>query len=87
VLRAGNDRLIASAAADRLTALTPEPRTEVVVEGDHMGVGQDRWKLLEEVVRLSRAWLVSEGAIVAAGAEPRPGAARADGGAELSLPR
>jgi hypothetical protein len=78
LLRAGKDRLVAPGAALRLTDLTPEPRKEIVVEGDHMGVGRDRWKLLEQVVALSRAWLVSEGAIVPAGGEraPRPARAR-----------
>lgn len=84
VLHAGNDRLIARGAADRLTALTPEPRTVVVVEGDHMGVGADRWKLLREVVAISRDWLAAEGAIVRAAGEPPP---RRAVGREASFPR
>jgi hypothetical protein len=87
VLRAGKDRLIAEAAAERLTALTPEPRTSVVVDGDHMGVGRDRWKLLERVVGLSRSWLEAEGAIAPPGSAPRPAAVRGSPGAELTFPR
>jgi dienelactone hydrolase len=63
ILRAGRDRLIAPAAADRLSALTPEPRTIVVIEGDHLGLGPDKKKLLGQVVAISRAWMVEQGAI------------------------
>ena len=63
VLRAGRDRLIAPAAADRLSELTPEPRTVVVIEGDHMGLGPGKKKLLEKVVTISRAWMIEQGAI------------------------
>ncbi len=63
VLRAGRDRLIAPAAADRLSELTPEPRTVVVIEGDHMGLGPSKKKLLEKVVAVSRAWMIEQGAI------------------------
>ena len=94
VLRAGKDRLIAPAAADRLSDLTPEPRTIVVIEGDHLGVGPDKKKLLANVVAVSRAWLVEQGAIVPAGPRAQPsgtpvrhrlgGAAR---GAETTFPR
>lgn len=64
VLRAGSDRLVAAGAAERYAALVPEPHTLVVVDGDHMGVGGERRKLLEKVVGLSRSWLESEGAIL-----------------------
>ena len=67
-LGAGRDRLIDSAAAQRLAALTPEPRTVLEVAGDHMGVGPEQWKLLRRVVDVSRAWLVEQGAIE----PPRP---------------
>lgn len=63
VLGAATDRLIAPGAAKRMAELTPEPRTVVRMEGDHMGVGADRRKLLERVVQVSRAWLVETGAI------------------------
>jgi hypothetical protein len=63
VLRGGRDRLIAPAAADRLAELTPEPRTVIVIEGDHMGLGPGRKKLLAQVIAVSRAWMVEHGAI------------------------
>jgi hypothetical protein len=87
VLRAGNDRLVAADAAERLIALTPEPRTVIVVEGDHMGVGAERWKLLEKVVGLSRSWLESEGAILPAGAGSRSEPVRGSPGADIAFPR
>lgn len=91
VLRAARDRLIAAAAADRLVELTPQPRTVVVIEGDHMGLGPEKRKLLAKVVALSRAWLIEQGAIVPAtvGAS-QPGAPRARTsvrGADVSFAR
>ncbi|HEX9400471.1 MAG TPA: hypothetical protein VF912_10200 [Anaeromyxobacter sp.] len=62
VLRAANDRLIVRAAAERFAELTPEPRTVVRIEGDHMGLG-DKWKLLAHVIDVSRSWLLEQGAI------------------------
>jgi hypothetical protein len=70
VLGAADDRLVAPRAAQRLAELTPEPRTVVRIEGDHMGRGPDRWKLLARVIGVSRAWLVEQGAI-----EPAPATA------------
>jgi hypothetical protein len=63
VLGAAADRFIAPAAARRMTQLTPEPRTAILIAGDHMGVGPDQWKLLAHVVDVTRAWLVENGAI------------------------
>jgi hypothetical protein len=57
------DRLIAPAAAARMRALAPEPRTVALIEGDHMGVGANKNQLLREVVAITRSWLVDEGAI------------------------
>ncbi|HET8540402.1 MAG TPA: hypothetical protein VFL83_11070 [Anaeromyxobacter sp.] len=73
VLGAASDRLIARPAAERLAALVPEPRTVVRIEGDHMGVGPQKWVLLARVVDVTRAWLVEQGAIDA----PAPLPARA----------
>jgi hypothetical protein len=57
------DRLVAPAAAERMRALAPEPRTLVFLEGDHMGVGANKNRLLREVIATTRSWLVHEGAI------------------------
>ena len=63
VLGAASDRLIARAAAERLAALAPEPRTVVRIEGDHMGVGPEKLKRLGRVVDVTRSWLLEQGAI------------------------
>ena len=70
VLGGAHDRLIAPAAAEHLAALTPEPRTIVRIEGDHMGVGPDKWKLLGRVIDVTRAWLLEQGAIEPTQATP-----------------
>ncbi|WP_242392270.1 hypothetical protein [Anaeromyxobacter oryzisoli] len=71
VLEARSDRLIAPAAAARARELTPQPRTVIVVEGDHMGVGPAQ-RLLARVIRITRAWLVEQGALVPAGRAAAP---------------
>jgi hypothetical protein len=63
VMGAGSDRLIAREPARRMEDLAPEPRTVIRVEGDHMGVGPEKTKLLAKVVALARGWLVEQGAI------------------------
>lgn len=63
VLGAPGDRLIARAAAERMETLTPAPRTIVRIQGEHMGVGPDRRKLLARVAEVSRFWLLEQGAI------------------------
>ncbi len=72
VLGAANDRLIARAAVERLATLVPEPRTVVRIEGDHMGVGPEKLKLLARVAAVTRSWLLEQGAI-----DPPPLPARA----------
>jgi hypothetical protein len=62
------DRLVAPAAAERLRELVPEPRSVILVEGNHMGVGAEKQRLLREVIARTRSWLVDEGAIE----PPRP---------------
>jgi dienelactone hydrolase len=63
VMGAASDHLVARAAAERMAELTPEPRSVVRIEGDHMGIGPERAKLLARVVAETRAWLLREGAI------------------------
>ncbi len=57
------DRLISERAAARLRELTPEPKEVIWLEGDHPGVGSRQKALLDEIVAVSRAWLVSQGAV------------------------
>ena len=57
------DHLIPQAEASRYIALTPDPKEVVVLEGGHMGVGAYQTALLDEIIRISRAWLIEQGAI------------------------
>jgi dienelactone hydrolase len=70
VLGAQSDQLIDAGAASRMEALTPQPRTVVRIQGDHMGVGPDKWRLLRRVIDVSRAWLLERGAIDPAPTQP-----------------
>jgi dienelactone hydrolase len=63
VLEGKNDTLI-SAEARRLVRLSvPEPKTIIVFDSEHMGVGSDKRALLEKIVAASRNWLAAAGAI------------------------
>ena len=57
------DTLIPAWSSKRFAELTPRPRTVVVLGGDHMGVGPGQRELLAEIVRVSRRWLVDQGAV------------------------
>jgi hypothetical protein len=63
VIGGRDDRLVPPRPARRLRDLTPEPKSIVLLEGGHMGVGRGQAALLAEIVRASRAWLVAEGAV------------------------
>jgi hypothetical protein len=82
VLEARSDRLIAPAAAERVRELTPQPRTVVLVDGDHMGVGPNTQGLLQQVVEVTRAWLVAQG-----GLDPRRPRGRSPGAPGDRRPR
>lgn len=56
-----NDDRIPAESAQRLQALTPEPKTVITVDGGH--IDGDRPDLIENTVRLARVWLVSKGAL------------------------
>jgi hypothetical protein len=63
VIAGRNDSLISERAAARLRAMTPEPKTVVLLDGDHLGVGRGQHELLERLIAESRAWLAAEGAV------------------------
>ncbi len=63
VIAGRDDRLVPEAPARRFRALTPQPKTVLLLEGGHMGVGPGQQALLAEIIRLSRAWLIAEGAV------------------------
>jgi hypothetical protein len=63
VLAGRDDRLVPAGPAARLRDLTPEPKTVVLFDGDHMGVGANQRDLLTQFIAASRDWLVAEGAV------------------------
>ncbi len=63
VISGRDDTFIPAPASARFRSLTPEPKTVAVLEGGHMGVGPGQRALLAEILRLSRDWLVAEGAV------------------------
>jgi hypothetical protein len=46
-----------------MRALTPEPKSVVLLEGEHVGMGAGQQALLQEIVRLTGTWLIEQGAV------------------------
>ncbi len=63
VLEGRDDSLIPETARDRLREEVPEPKTVIVFEGNHMGVGPDKMALLQKIIDASKKWLVENGAV------------------------
>jgi len=57
------DSLIPAHAAQRLRDLAPEPKTEVVLSGAHMGIGAGQDALLDRIVVVTEEWLARGGAL------------------------
>jgi pimeloyl-ACP methyl ester carboxylesterase len=55
-----DDAFVPEEAARRLRDLTPEPKTVVLLEGGHMGVGANQLALLEEIIAVTSRWLVEQ---------------------------
>jgi hypothetical protein len=58
-----DDVFVPEAAARRMRDLAPEPKTIVLLEGRHMGVGPDRQALLAQIIAVTTRWLVDERAV------------------------
>jgi hypothetical protein len=63
VLGGTDDVLIPEHAAQRLAALTPEPKAVRWIEGTHLGIGRDQDALLAEVVDRTFQWLREHDAV------------------------
>jgi dienelactone hydrolase len=63
VLGAAHDTIVQSQASAKLEALTPQPKTIIHTEGDHIGTGSDRRELFANAMAATRLWLISEGAV------------------------
>src|SRR5258708_15320337 len=62
-----DDAFVPEAAARRMGDLAPAPKTIVLLEGGHMGVGANRQALLTEIIAVTTRWLADERAV-----NPRP---------------
>jgi pimeloyl-ACP methyl ester carboxylesterase len=58
-----DDAFVPEEAGRRMRDLAPEPKTIVLLEGGHMGVGADRQALLAEIIAVTTRWLVDEKAV------------------------
>jgi pimeloyl-ACP methyl ester carboxylesterase len=58
-----DDTFVPEAAARRMRDLAPEPKTIVLLEGDHMGVGANQQALLAQIVDVTTRWLAEQEAI------------------------
>jgi hypothetical protein len=58
-----DDAFVPEAAAQQLRDLAPKPKTIVLLEGGHMGVGANRQALLAEVIAVTTSWLAEEKAV------------------------
>ncbi len=58
-----DDSFVPEEAARRMRDLAPEPKTIVLLEGGHMGVGADRQALLAEIIAVTTRWLADEKAV------------------------
>ena len=63
ILEGKNDGLMPESPRRRLCDAVPEPKTIVTFEGDHMGVGPEKAKLLEKIIAASRQWLIQMKAV------------------------
>ena len=58
-----DDAFVPGVAARRMHDLAPQPKTIVLLEGGHMGVGADQQKLLAAIITVTTRWLVDERAV------------------------
>lgn len=75
LLSGSADELIPAGAATRLAELAPSCKSLTTIQGAHLGMGPDEASLLEQAMRASAAWLVSQGAINSMAALSAPAAA------------
>jgi hypothetical protein len=59
-----DDQMVPKEAAQRLYNLTPDPKTEIVLKGKHLGIWhQEEVRLLHQITTETRRWLGKQGAI------------------------
>lgn len=63
VIGGTDDGLIPKPSAQLMRDLTPEPKTILLLDGQHMGVGKAQTDLLRRIVQVTEEWLVDQGAV------------------------
>ena len=63
VIGGREDGLVPERSARLMRELAPEPKTLRLLDGQHMGVGRGQEALLREILGITEAWLVAQGAV------------------------
>ena len=58
-----DDGLVPEASARLMRDLAPEPKTVVLLDGQHIGVGKGQEALLHEILKVVESWLTEQGAV------------------------
>ena len=63
VINGKEDNLIPYKSSSLMQKLTPSPKKIILLEGNHMGVGNQQKELLKIIIEKTRKWLVENNAI------------------------
>ena len=58
-----DDGLIPEESAQLMRDLAPEPKTIVLLSGQHVGIGRDQNALLGQILEVTEDWLIDQGAV------------------------
>ena len=58
-----DDGLVPEASAKLMRDLAPDPKTVVLLDGRHIGVGANQTALLDEILAVVETWLTDQGAV------------------------
>ena len=57
IINGKNDDLIPKYSSLKLQNLTPHPKKIILLDGNHMGVGEEQKELLKIIIKKTRSWL------------------------------
>lgn len=63
VLEGQDDTLVPEKLRVNLREAVPQPKDVIVFKGSHMGVGPNKFELLQKIIETSRDWLIRNGAV------------------------
>jgi len=63
IINGKNDNLIPKYSSLEFQTLTPYPKKIILLEGSHMGVGEDQKELLRTIIKKTKSWLKDNNAI------------------------